>query len=512
MPPSPRLPEPGARYDALVVGAGMGGLGAALALAEGGARVALCEALTYPGGCAATFRRGPHRFDAGATLVGGLDDHQHLGGLLARHALRLPTTPLDPVIHLRAPGLDLPVDADKARFVDRLCALPGAPAPALRRFFSWQGRVADGLWALLDQPERRLPAHPLDLGAAARALPALWPLAPWLGRPLLAVLRHHGVDGFLPLRLWADATCQITVQTPAAQAEAAFALGALDYVWRGARHVEGGVGEVARALCEAVRAAGGEVFLGARVRTLRRDAGGWTADVRGRPVRATVVLANQLPQDLAALAELAHPTLTHRAEEVSAGWGACMHYLALDAGRLEAAGVHRAAAHLELVADPAAPLVEGNHVFCSLSGADEPDRAPPGQRVATLSTHIGAPLLRALPEDARGARVQAVQDRMRATLAALAPALSAAVLQEHPASPRTFQRFTRRAEGLVGGVPRRAGLRPYLDLWPAPPAPGLYMVGDTVFPGQSALATLIGGRRAAERALRELGAGLPARR
>ena len=38
------------RFDALVIGAGFGGLGAALTLASAGARVGLVEALTYPGG------------------------------------------------------------------------------------------------------------------------------------------------------------------------------------------------------------------------------------------------------------------------------------------------------------------------------------------------------------------------------------------------------------------------------------------------------------------------------
>ncbi|HND32895.1 MAG TPA: FAD-dependent oxidoreductase, partial [Myxococcota bacterium] len=36
--------------DVIVIGAGFGGLAAALSLAERGARVTLLEALTYPGG------------------------------------------------------------------------------------------------------------------------------------------------------------------------------------------------------------------------------------------------------------------------------------------------------------------------------------------------------------------------------------------------------------------------------------------------------------------------------
>jgi phytoene dehydrogenase-like protein len=63
------------------------------------------------------------------------------------------------------------------------------------------------------------------------------------------------------------------------------------------------------------------------------------------------------------------------------------------------------------------------------------------------------------------------------------------------ASPRTWQRFTKRSQGLVGGVPRRAGLHHYTNFWPKAVAPGLYLVGDSVFPGQSALATALGGHK-----------------
>jgi phytoene dehydrogenase-like protein len=52
-------------HDVLVIGAGFGGLGTALTLGQGGAKVLVCEALRYPGGCASTFSRGGFRFDAG---------------------------------------------------------------------------------------------------------------------------------------------------------------------------------------------------------------------------------------------------------------------------------------------------------------------------------------------------------------------------------------------------------------------------------------------------------------
>lgn len=89
-------------FDALVVGAGFGGLGAALALAEQGATVCLCETLRYAGGCASTFQREGYRFDAGATLVSGLGPSQLFGRWLGRYSPNVRIDWMDPLLELRA--------------------------------------------------------------------------------------------------------------------------------------------------------------------------------------------------------------------------------------------------------------------------------------------------------------------------------------------------------------------------------------------------------------------------
>jgi phytoene dehydrogenase-like protein len=48
---------------------------------------------------------------------------------------------------------------------------------------------------------------------------------------------------------------------------------------------------------------------------------------------------------------------------------------------------------------------------------------------------------------------------------------------------------------------RTAGWHNYQGLFPRPISKGLYMVGDSVFPGQSTLATAVGGVRTARAAL-----------
>jgi len=485
------------RVDALVVGAGAGGLGAALTLAESGARVLVCEALTYPGGCASTFERKGYRFDAGATLSAGLAPGQTLHRWIARHRLPVRTLPLDPVLQIRAPGVDLSIPPDRSRFLDRLCSLPGVPEQPTRAFFALQERVAEALWHVIDRPEL-LP--PLGVGALlhhAGRLPALLPVARWIGQPLLAVLRRFGLDDCVPVRTVVDALCQITVQCTSVQAEAPFALAALDYPFRGTAHVRGGIGQLAEGLVTGIRTLGGQVRLATRVKGLSREGSGWRVSTRRGDVYADQVLANVLPGALEGLGVPLRPHLQRRQARVASGWGACALYLGVDASADLPEGPH----HIEIVQQPGAPLPSGNHMLVSLGDGADTERAPPGQRTATVSTHIDPALL----GDDPAAAVQAVQERLREGLRTHLPALAQAIRTEMPASPRTFQRFTRRGGGLVGGIPRRVGLGQYLDVLPRPAAPGLWLVGDSVLLGQSVLAAATGGHRTAVAALRRAG-------
>ncbi|EYF02569.1 phytoene desaturase family protein [Chondromyces apiculatus] len=500
------MDEGGAPYDALVIGAGFGGLGAALGLAERGARVLLCEALRYPGGCASTFERGGRRFESGATLFSGLGEGQVFTTWLGRHGLSVEVDWLDPVVEVRAPGLTLPVDRDRERFLAALCALPGAPAERLQAFFARQKRVADTLWQLFDDPAL-LP--PLGAGALLRHLaraPRYAELLPLMGRSLGAVIARAGLAECAPLAVYLDGLCQITVQCSAAEAEAPFAMATMDYYWRGTGHVRGGVGALAWAMVEAVRRAGGEVRLPSRVKALRREERGmWRAETRSGVIRARQVIANLLPHDLRTLLgepRGALPRVDALAEAVDGGWGAAMLYLVVRPPQ----GAPPGPKHLELVADSNAPFMEGNHVFVSISGEADEGRGPPGCRTITASTHVPLTRLRAMSAGEQATYIAGIQARMRATFDTRAPEWAEGVMEVMTASPRTFQRFTGRAAGAVGGVPRRAGLGHYLGAWPRPVMDGLWMVGDSVFPGQSTLATAVGGQRTAAQVVRALGA------
>jgi phytoene dehydrogenase-like protein len=150
------------------------------------------------------------------------------------------------------------------------------------------------------------------------------------------------------------------------------------------------------------------------------------------------------------------------------------------------------------------PMGEGNTVFLSLSPAWDEKRAPLGKRAITLSTHTRLDEWWQLYEQDRPAyeaRKQAYAERVLAAAEAALPGLRAATELVVPGTPVSFQRFTRRAWGWVGGFSQTSLFR----TWPPHLMPGVWMVGDSIFPGQSTAAVALGGMRVANEVLNHRG-------
>lgn len=453
--------------DVVVIGAGFGGMAAALTLAEQGARVRLLEALPYPGGCASTFTRKRVRYEAGATLFSGLREDQLFGRWIRRWELPVTVDWLDPVVETRAPGVCLLVDRQRDAFVERLCRISGSPAEDIRHFFRKQRKMADLLWELFDDPSLLPPFRFDTLGRHLSRTPRYLHLLPWLLRPMSEFAGP--LMAWAPFRAWLSGVCQITVQCEPPVAEAVFAIASMDYCWRGTGHIRGGIGELAKGMVTAIGRAGGATSMSDRVTGLQRIGGQWQVDSRKGVVRAPRVVANLLPRDLAQLGAGNAGVLEARHRPVAGGWGAVMLYRVV---RAEDGPAH----HLDLTRDPDRPLSDGNHVFLSVGATGDARGVPSGQRVLTASTHVALSALREI----QPLSSHRIQQQMRATITALAPEWDD-VIHEMTASPRTFQKFVRRAEGAVGGVPRQVGLHAWSNLGPESPFLGYGWWGTLFF-------------------------------
>ncbi len=134
--------EIAARYDAIVVGAGIGGLVCAALLATNGYKVLLVEQHKIPGGLCSFFKRKGFYFDAGAHYFGGLGHPKSFVGLLLRQLkLELSFIPQDPVEILHFPDQVLELPANFFEYVELLRGLFPEESGALTVFFDEVLRV-----------------------------------------------------------------------------------------------------------------------------------------------------------------------------------------------------------------------------------------------------------------------------------------------------------------------------------------------------------------------------------
>lgn len=480
----------------VVIGAGIGGLTTAALLARAGRRVTVLEAHVYPGGSAGTFYHRGYRFDAGATLAGGFapgGPHARLAELLG---LEWPVTPVDPawVVHL-PDGRTVTQWGDAAAWAEeRRRVFPGAEA-----FWRVQERLAAVAWDISTRPFPWPPQSAADWWTLARAVrPNTVAALPYLHRST-GDMPGAGDPAF---RLFLDAQLLISAQTTAAHAGALYGSAALDLPRRGVNHVRGGIGALARTLAGWLVAHGGEVIYRQPVERIARQRDGRLAvhTSKGMHLVADKVVANVTPWALERLlGEDAPVGLRRDVARLQPTWGAFTLYLGLDAAHLPP----DLADHHQIIVDPARPLGEGNSVFLSLSDPADPTRAPAGMRAATLSTHTAvAPWwqLRDGPDPAAyEARRAEYGERLLRAAERAVPGLRPAIRLCLPGTPATFQRYTRRPWGMVGGF---AQTSLFAARGPRTGIPNLWLVGDSIFPGQSTAGVTLGALRVAATLIR----------
>jgi C-3',4' desaturase CrtD len=475
----------------VVIGGGIGGLTAAALLAKAGFDVTVLEAHIYPGGCAGTFYHKGYRFDAGATLAGGFQPggpHEIVGRLLN---IEWPVTRTDPawIVHLP----------------DRVVARYGDPAqweaeraeklPTMSRFWSMQEHAADVVWQFAGRIPEWPPVTPGDMARfSSKIRPNMVPVGPLALATMGQWLRALGIRD-RAARTFIDAQLLISAQVTADQANALYGAISMDLPRIGAYHVAGGIGGLAKTLATALQAHGGRILY-------RREVTGIAIE-DGRAVRvhtnkgeqygADLILANLTPWALVKLlGDQAPAKLQREVTGRSSTWGAFTLYLGVPNDALPTE-----ADHFQVIKNYEQPLGEGNSVFVSISDKTDETRAPLGYRAITLSTHTHIEpwwQLRTSDPAAYEARIADYRDRLLEGAERVIPGLHNRAALIMPGTPAAFQRFTRRPGGMVGGF---AQTSLFNARGPHTGIGNLWLVGDSVFPGQSTAGVTAGALRVA---------------
>ncbi len=267
----------------VIVGAGMGGLMAALRLARHGFAVTVLEARSDAGGLAAGFSQDGLAFDAGPYVLldrPGLDWAFRSVGLELDGLLTIRR--LDPVYEVLSVDGVLCFHADAGQTAAGLDARWPGSGERYLRFVRWLQRVYERLRPL---------QHVSQPGAFDLLRSGAWRHAPFLFQSLATVLASSGLPRPVcnAMAIWTHGAGQRVEEAPSPMA----LVGGLIHS-AGAFYPLGGLGAIPRVLAGKAVAAGVELRFGTRVRAIRcetRRASGVETD-QGDFLPADAVVSN----------------------------------------------------------------------------------------------------------------------------------------------------------------------------------------------------------------------------
>jgi phytoene desaturase len=284
--PVPRLPvQHDARPLAIVIGAGFGGLAAAIRLGARGYRVTVLERLEQPGGRAARFRQDGFTFDAGPTIITAPFVFEELWALCGRTLSQdVKLVPLDPFYTVRfANGDTFRATADEERMRAEIARFNPADVPGYERYLKESEKCFHtGFVGMIDKSYATLPAMlgalpGLALRRADRSVYAL--VSKYISdeRLRMALSFHPLFIGGNPMR-------------------ASGVLSLISYLEReyGVHYAMGGTHALVEGLCGLIERQGGSILLNAEI--VRIDVKDGTATgvtlANGVSIPASIVISN----------------------------------------------------------------------------------------------------------------------------------------------------------------------------------------------------------------------------
>ncbi len=473
-------------YDVIIAGSGMGGMSAGAMLANDGYKVLILEKAHAPGGCSSSYFRKGYVFESGATTLIGFDENQPLWKLEKETGIQIPRDEITPSMSVWLDGEQITRYKDRKQWIEE-CGRVFGNEPAQRSFWEEAFKVSDLVWKVslknpLFPPQKTIEWAQLAINNKPMDV---WVLK-YAFQSVEAVMKKYGVDT-PKFRRFVDEQLMITAQANAAETPFLFGAAGITYTNYSNYYVPGGLLEMVNSIQTFIEDKGGALHTKEGVEMIVSNDEKFTVHtVNNRNekfmYKAPIVISNIPVWNMGEITlGKMRDYFEEEAKDLDRAWGAITLGIATSDEYPDELPLHH---QIHLEQGEVVPFTNSDSIFISMSKRGDTERAKQGSRTLNISTHASPEYWYSLNGQYERAKQQ-VEDFIVERLAQKLPGFADSKIDViHTATPITWENWVYRKKGRVGGIPQSMA-RSLLKWTPnETPFKGLYLVGDTTYPGQ----------------------------
>lgn len=470
----------------IVIGAGYGGIAAASLLQKRGLKVTLLEAHSLIGGCASYFKRKNFLFDVGATTFSGVLLHQPLGKLFTELNVKPDLIKIEPGMVIQMGSKKIIRYSNPEKWIKEVNR--HFPDPRMFAFWKKVFSIDKLAWGFIDKNSKIPPRSILDLLSLVKFsnLNKI-SLLPNLFRSVDSILKSMGIQN-PEFHKFLDEQLLITTQTRAGIAPMLTASIGLAYPSE-TYYPVGGMYKPAELILEKFKELGGELILKEKVIKITRTKEGYQVETKkGNSYFAKGVISNIPIWNMVEITEgKLQKYFINKSNHSKNAPGAFTLNFAIESR------VPLESLYYQIHSRTQIPYCEAGAFFVSFSHSEDRGKSPDGFRTVTISTHTNPKEWIGLSKEIYNQKKEITSKHILSEFDFAFPELSGAnKLFALSATPDTFEFYTHRKNGFVGGIPHSIHSNLLFMTPNATPFPDLFLVGDTVFPGQGVPAVTLG--------------------
>jgi C-3',4' desaturase CrtD len=484
------------QFDTVVIGGGIAGMSTAARLQSRGLSTAVLERHDHVGGCAGYYRTDGFTFDVGATTL--IDFHTAGVGGQFFDAIGFDPPPmsLQRAFSVWLPDRTVTLYRDRELWKRERRSKLGSSDRHLE-FYQFIDSLADALWRLIRQ-DVKLPIQSLsDLyqnwrSAQLRDLR----LVRYFRWTMADALRRYDVYQDDPLRETIALLVEDAVHSPLDEAPLLNAVLGMTMRRTGIARAKGGMFGFWNAFCDHYTDLGGVLRTGETVTAVRGTDGAFTIETSERSYNAERVvsalpisLTNQIAEPV--LGDTLEPYVEARQEYEG---GAIVVTLGVPETEVDDHEV----THHKVMVERGGAMESCKTIFISVSEPGDQISAPPGHRAVMLSTHCALERWQQLDAESYDRRKSTVKQNLIEGARTVYPDLGTDPVVVDVATPRTFERYTNRPRGAVGGYRKTVRTANQSAVPHDIGIDGFYLAGDTTWPGLGMLACVKGSKVVAD--------------